>query len=139
MQAPAQPRRASFHGKRGALTMASKKSEPQKPAKPQAKAEPSKKAEPRRGSAASAGSSVTSRTRLRRQPAAPRPFRGGCRAGVGDHRPAVSIFRYLAARHQHGNDHRHLLDGVLIQNSQNRDSAAIQVKLDDLIRASTAH
>jgi low affinity Fe/Cu permease len=57
---------------------------------------------------------------------------------VGDYRPAVSIFRYLAVRHQHGNDHRHLLDGVLIQNSQNRDSAAIQVKLDELIRVSTA-
>ena len=41
----------------------------------------------------------------------------------------------MAARHQHGHNHRDLSDGLPIQNTQNRDSEAIQVKLDELIRA----
>ena len=45
----------------------------------------------------------------------------------------------MAVGDQHRHHDRHVLDGFLIQNSQNRDSAAIQVKLDELIRVSTAH
>ncbi len=45
----------------------------------------------------------------------------------------------MAAGHQHRHDHHNFLDVFLMQNSQNRDSAAIQVKLDELIRVSAAH
>lgn len=49
------------------------------------------------------------------------------------------MFGHLAARHQRRDHDRYFPDGVSLQNSQNRDSAAIQVKLDELIRVSTAH
>jgi hypothetical protein len=58
---------------------------------------------------------------------------------MGSYRTVVSVLGHLAARHQHRDHDRYFPDGVLIQNSQNRDSAAIQVKLDELIRVSTAH
>jgi low affinity Fe/Cu permease len=48
--------------------------------------------------------------------------------------PALSLLRRLAALHQHRNHHHH----VLIQNSQNRSGAAIQIKLDEIILASKA-
>jgi low affinity Fe/Cu permease len=44
----------------------------------------------------------------------------------------------LATRHQHRHDDLTFMVVFLIQNSQNRDSAAIQVKLDELIRVSRA-
>jgi low affinity Fe/Cu permease len=44
----------------------------------------------------------------------------------------------LAAGHQYRNYDRSVSYGFLIQNSQNRDSAAIQVKLDELIRVGAA-
>jgi low affinity Fe/Cu permease len=40
----------------------------------------------------------------------------------------------LAVGDQHRHDHRHLPDGVLIQNTQNRDTEALQLKIDELIR-----
>jgi low affinity Fe/Cu permease len=45
----------------------------------------------------------------------------------------------MAVGDQHRHHDRHVLDGFLIQNSQNRDGAAIQVKLDELIRVSATH
>ena len=41
----------------------------------------------------------------------------------------------MAAGHQYGHHHRHVPHGFLIQNTQNRDSAAIQLKLDEIIRS----
>jgi hypothetical protein len=42
------------------------------------------------------------------------------------------------ARHQHRHDHRHLPDGLPHPKLANRESAAIQVKLDELIRVGVA-
>jgi low affinity Fe/Cu permease len=42
----------------------------------------------------------------------------------------------LAAFYQYGHNHRHISYGFLIQNTQNRDASAVQLKLDELIRAS---
>ncbi|KRE05042.1 hypothetical protein ASE63_25095 [Bosea sp. Root381] len=39
----------------------------------------------------------------------------------------------MTARHQHLYDHHHLLDGFHHPDSQNRDTAAMQIKLDELI------
>lgn len=47
----------------------------------------------------------------------------------------VWIFANLATDHQHRDDDRHLPDAILVQNTQNRDTEAIQLKLDELIRA----
>ena len=58
----------------------------------------------------------------------------GCgfdRRGLGGHRPDIQVQRYLAIGREHGDDNRHFL----IQNTQNRDSHAVQLKLDELIRA----
>jgi low affinity Fe/Cu permease len=55
---------------------------------------------------------------------------------VGDQRPSVRLFRYMATRHHTGTTIVTFLMVFLIQNSQNRDNAAIQVKLDEIIRAS---
>src|SRR5271170_2191657 len=66
-----------------------------------------------------------------------RPGIGDCPC-LGDNRPDVQLFRHLAAGHQYGYDHHYISDGLLIQNTQNRDSAAVQLKLDELIRVSEA-
>ena len=39
-------------------------------------------------------------------------YRGGNHRGVGGHRSAVWLQRYLATHHQHRHDHRHVPDGV---------------------------
>jgi low affinity Fe/Cu permease len=44
----------------------------------------------------------------------------------------------MAVDHQHWNDDRHLPYGLPNQNTQNRDGAAIQAKLDELIRVTAA-
>jgi low affinity Fe/Cu permease len=49
--------------------------------------------------------------------------------------PIFRFQKYLAAVHQHRHNRRHLLMVFLIQNTQNRDGAAMQIKLDELIRA----
>lgn len=64
------------------------------------------------------------RPRLRRHP------------DLGSNRPCFPVFRHLAASYQHGHDDRHILGGVPIQNTQNRDSSALHLKLDKLIRVS---
>lgn len=62
---------------------------------------------------------------------------GRLRHRVGDHpclggsRPDFQIQRYLATCHQHRDDDYYFL----IQNTQNRDADAMQIKLDELIRA----
>jgi hypothetical protein len=46
-----------------------------------------------------------------------------------------SLFRYLAADHQHGNDGHNISCRFLIQNTQNRDAKAIHLKLDEIIKS----
>jgi len=57
---------------------------------------------------------------------------------MGDQRSLVRLFGHVAIGHQHRHDDRNVSDGIPDPNSQNRDSAAIQVKLDELIRVGTA-
>jgi hypothetical protein len=57
------------------------------------------------------------------------------RSGLGRQRPPFPLFGYVAARHQYRNDDCHVLMVFLIQNTQNREGAALQAKLDELIRA----
>jgi hypothetical protein len=40
----------------------------------------------------------------------------------------------VAVGYQHWHDHRYILDGFSDLNSQDRDSGAIQVKLEELVR-----
>jgi Low affinity iron permease len=56
----------------------------------------------------------------------------------GYHRTLISLFRYLAACHQYRTDDRPFLMVFLIQNTQNRDARAINLKLNVLIRATEA-
>jgi low affinity Fe/Cu permease len=41
----------------------------------------------------------------------------------------------VATHHQHVDDHHHVPDGILIQNTQNRDNDILHLKIDELIRA----
>ena len=57
---------------------------------------------------------------------------------MGSDRPSLPLLRHLAADHQHQLDDYTFLMVFVIQNTQNRDGAAIQAKLDELIRVSAA-
>ena len=50
-------------------------------------------------------------------------------------RTAVWLQRHLAARHQHGHDDRHVPDGVPDSEHAEPRQRAMQLKLDELIRA----
>lgn len=68
--------------------------------------------------------------------ARPHVYRGDCPYHcLGCMGPCSPLLRYLAAHHQHGTTIVTFLMVFLIQNTQNRDTAAIQLKLDELIRA----
>jgi low affinity Fe/Cu permease len=56
-----------------------------------------------------------------------------CGLGVG--RPYIPLFQYLAAHYQYGTTIVTFLMVFLIQNTQNRDSKAVNLKLDEVIRA----
>jgi hypothetical protein len=56
-------------------------------------------------------------------------------AVVADQWTVVWMERYVAAHHQYGFKHRSHAHAILTQNTQNRDSAALQLKVDELLRA----
>jgi hypothetical protein len=54
---------------------------------------------------------------------------------LGDHGSPVRIQRHLAIGHQHWDDHRDIPDGVSDPGNPDRDTLALQLKLDELILA----
>jgi low affinity Fe/Cu permease len=54
---------------------------------------------------------------------------------MGRYGADLRIQRYVATGDQHQHNHHHVLMVFLIQNTQNRDSIAVQLKLDELICA----
>ena len=64
-------------------------------------------------------------------------YRDGGLRGLGRDRAHLQLQRYLAIGHQYGNDVLTFLMVFVLQHSQNRDSIAIQAKLDELILNTT--
>jgi low affinity Fe/Cu permease len=58
--------------------------------------------------------------------------------GMGRFRPVLSLLRDVATRHQHQHDDSYFPHGFFDSEHQNRDGAAIQAKLDELIRSGEA-
>jgi hypothetical protein len=61
----------------------------------------------------------------------------GC-GGLGFVGTFVPLLGHVAACPCERHERRHLLDGFLLQHTQNRDTVAIQAKLDEIIRTSKA-
>jgi len=57
-----------------------------------------------------------------------------CRLRLGYDRSTLWLVRYLAARHQYSTTIVTFLMVFVIQNTQNRDTTALHLKLDELIR-----
>ena len=55
---------------------------------------------------------------------------------MGAYRSVIRLQQRLAADHQHQHHNHYFSKVFLIQNTQNRDSEAIHIKLDELIRVS---
>jgi hypothetical protein len=53
---------------------------------------------------------------------------------LGGDRSNVQLQRYLAAHHKHRHYHHHVFNGVPDPEHANRDTQALQLKLDELIR-----
>ena len=53
----------------------------------------------------------------------------------GHDRPAVWLFRYVATRHQHRNDDHHFPDGLHHSATQNKDTRALELKLNEIVAA----
>ena len=51
------------------------------------------------------------------------------------HGPSISLFRDLATGNKYRHHNYYFPDGFLIQKSQNKDSLAIQLKLNELVAA----
>ena len=65
-------------------------------------------------------------------------FRSVNRHRLGRHRPDIPLLRYVATIINTGTTIITFLMVFIIQNTQNRDGAAVQAKLDELIRVSSA-
>ncbi len=57
------------------------------------------------------------------------------RRGLGGDRAHLRLRRHLATGYQYRDHYRDISNGVLVQNTQNRDARALHLKLDELLRS----